>query len=476
MIAPLKEVSLQEVDVKASESYVGKAVHLIGIGGSGMQALAGMLLRCGANVTGSDEQAGAAIDRLVAAGAKVFLGQKADNLPDRLDLVVYSAAIKPTNPELAAALSRNVPCVRYAEMVGRLMATRHGIAISGTHGKSTTTAWVSFILKNAGLDPTFIIGADVHQLGGPSGVGSGPHFVAEACEYNRSFHNFRPTTAAILNIDGDHFDCYPDMQRIVEAFETFASLVPAHGLLILNADDARAMHTARAAAARVETFGLESSTADWQAVNRQIKAGVCSFDLVYRRELMGRVDLQLLGIHNVANALAAAATGYAAGVKPADLCDLLGQFTGAMRRLTCRGQIKGVTVVDDYAHHPTEIRATLDAARQHYHPRRLWAVFQPHQYSRTRIMLDQFADSFSSADEILLPDIYFARDTQQDMQSVCAQDLVDRLRQRGKQVHYVPDFDRIVDTLVKNCHPGDLVLTMGPGNVWKVADALVQRL
>lgn len=476
MIASAKDIDLRAVVTKPSDSYVGQRVHLIGIGGSGMQALAGMLLRCGATVSGSDEHDSCAIEQLIAGGAKIAVGQRAENIPDRTDLVVYSAAIKPTNPELAAAISRNIPCVRYAEMVGRLMATRHGIAISGTHGKSTTTAWVSFILRSAGLDPTFIIGADVRQLGGPSGVGAGPHFVAEACEYNRSFHNFRPQTAAILNIEGDHFDCFSTMQGIVEAFEQFAALVPRDGLLILNGDDPRAMQCAAQSHARLETFALEDPEANWQALNRQNKSGTYSFDLYYQHELLGRVNLKLLGIHNVANALAAAACAHEAGVQPADICRYLGEFTGAMRRLTCRGQVKGVTVVDDYAHHPTEIRMTLQAARQFYHPRRLWAVFQPHQYSRTRILLEQFADSFSAADEILLPDIYFARDTQQDMQSVCAQDLVDRLRQRGKHVTYVPDFDRIVDTLVENCHPGDLVLTMGPGNIWKVADALVQRL
>lgn len=476
MIVSLKDIDLQAVRTQASESYVGKTVHLVGIGGSGMQALAGMLLRCGATVSGSDEQGGYAIDRLKAGGARVAIGQRAENVPDHTDLVVYSAAIKPSNPELAAAIARNIPCIRYAEMVGRLMATRHGIAISGTHGKSTTTAWVSFILKNAGLDPTFIVGADVRQLGGPSGVGAGAHFVAEACEYNCSFHNFRPKTAAILNIEGDHFDCFGNMQKIVEAFEKFATLLPADGLLILNSDDPRAMQTATGTQARMQTFALEDPDADWQAVNRQVKSGTYSFDLLCHHERLGRVDLKLLGIHNVANALAAAACAHEAGVRPADICHWLGEFTGAMRRLTCRGEVHGVTVVDDYAHHPTEIRMTLQAARQFYHPRRLWAVFQPHQYSRTRILLDEFADSFSAADEILLPDIYSARDTQQDMQSVCAQDLVDQLRQRGKHVTYVPDFDRIVDTLVENCHPGDLVLTMGPGNIWKVADALVQRL
>ena len=216
--------------------------------------------------------------------------------------------------------------------------------------------------------------------------------------------------------------------------------------------------------------------ADWQAVNREDATGSYAFDLVYRGKTLGRVNLKLLGMHNVSNALAAAAVAHASGVKPQDICRYLGEFTGATRRLTWRGEIKGVTVVDDYAHHPTEVQVTLQAARQHYHPRRLWAVFQPHQHSRCLALLEQFADCFNQADEIFLPDIYFARDTQKDTQMISARDLVDRLRQRGKQVHYVPDFDTIVDRLLKDCHPGDLVLTMGPGNIWKVADALVQRL
>ena len=475
MIAPLKETGLKAFD-RSSESFVGKRVHLIGIGGSGMQALAGVLLNGGALVSGSDQQSSAALEGLRTAGAAIRVGQTAENVPDPVDVVVYSAAIKPSNPELAVALQRQVECVRYAEMVGRLMAARQGIAIAGTHGKSTTTGWVAFVLQNAGLDPTFIVGADVRQLGGPSGVGLGPHFIAEACEYNRSFHNFRPQIATILNIEGDHFDCYSDLQRIVEAFETFAALVPTGGLVITNGDDPLAMKAAKATQANIETFAIDNPAADWQAINRREATGSYSFDLVYRGQNLGGVTLKLLGMHNVANSLAAAAVAHACGAKPEDICRYLGEYTGATRRLTWRGQVKGVTVVDDYAHHPTEVRATLQAARQHYHPRRLWAVFQPHQHSRCLALLEQFADCFNQADEILLPDIYFARDTQKDTQLISARDLVDRLRQRGKHVNYVPDFDCIVDTLVKNCHPGDLVLTMGPGNIWKVADALVQRL
>lgn len=474
MIAPLKQTVLQTVD-HAVDCYAGKHVHLIGIGGSGMQALAGVLLNSGARVSGSDQQDGYAIEQLRAAGATVAIGQSADNLPDVVDLVVYTAAIKPSNPELAAALSRGINCIRYAEMVGRLMAARQGIAVAGTHGKSTTTGWVAFVLKNAGLDPTFIVGADVRQLGGPSGVGRGPQFVAEACEYDRSFHNFRPRIATILNIEADHLDCYENIQRIVEAFETFAALVPEDGLIVANGDDPLALKAARASRGRVETFGVDNP-ADWQAVNREDIGGAYAFDLVYRGTTLGRVHLSLLGMHNVCNALAAAAVAYACGVKPQDICRYLGEYTGATRRLTWRGKVKGFNVVDDYAHHPTEVRATLEAVRQHYHPRRLWAVFQPHQHSRCRALLDQFAECFNQADEIVLPDIYFARDTQQDTQMVSARDLVERLRQRGKQVHYVPDFENIVDRLLKDCHPGDLVLTMGPGNIWKVADALVQRL
>ncbi len=461
---------------QAGASFAGKRVHLIGIGGSGMQALAGVLLNSGACVSGSDAQTSAAIDRLREAGAVVAVSQSADNLPQRADLVVSSAAIPASDPELAAAMQRGIECVRYAEMVGRLMACHEGIAIAGTHGKSTTTGWVSFILRSAGLDPTFIVGADVRQLGGSSGVGHGPHLIAEACEYNRSFHNFRPRIATVLNIEGDHFDCYDDLERIAEAFDTFAALLPADGLLVVNKDDALALRTVAATCAAVQTFSTQDPAADWYAANRREVAGRHEFDLMHRGRSLGRVTLKMLGLHNVSNALAAAAVAHAAGVTDDDLCRYLGEYTGATRRLTWRGLVKGINVVDDYAHHPTEVRATLQAAREHYQPRRLWAVFQPHQHSRCRILLEQFADCFGGADEILLPDIYSARDSQQDAQRVCARDLAERLRQRGKRVDYVPDFDSIVEVLVKNCHPGDLVLTMGPGNIWKVADALVQRL
>jgi len=475
MLAALRGAVSQSTDQRWSDLFTGKRIHLIGIGGAGMQALAGVLLRCGAVVSGSDRQASAATEQLGAAGAQIRIGQNEQNVPERADLVVFSAAIPDSNPELQAAQKRQIPCIRYAEMLGLLMRQRHGIAIAGTHGKSTTTALVAFVLKSAGLDPTFVVGADVQQLGGPSGVGDGPHFVAEACEFDRSFLHLYPATAAILNIEEDHLDCYGNLEAIEEAFGRFASLLPARdGLLIANADAPATIKAGRATAARIETFGLDEP-ADWRAGNLERKAGTFAFDLIRRDQCLGRVELALLGRHNVSNALAAAAIAVHCGIEPEQVCTHLSRFRGADRRMTFRGRFNGVAVVDDYAHHPTEVRVTLQAAREHYQPAKLWVVFQPHQHSRTRFLLEQFAESLTYADAIILPDIYFVRDSQQERQYVSSRDLVDRLRRRGKQADYVPQFSDIVEILGRRCRPGDLVLTMGAGNIWKVADALVQR-
>jgi len=454
--------------------FTGKTVHLIGIGGSGMQALARVLLRCGATVSGSDISESAATAKLRSAGARVSIGQAPENLPESADLVVFSAAIKDSNPELLAARQRGLTCIKYAEMLGLLMGQRHGVAVAGTHGKSTTTALVAFILKAAGMDPTFVVGADVEQLGGPSGVGDGPHFVVEACEYDRSFLNLRPKSAAILNIEEDHLDCYGNLQAIIDAFRQFAALLPSEGgLLVVNADDEAAMAVGKWCKAAVETFALESA-ADWQAENLRHDCGRFSFDLLHRGRRMGRVHLALLGRHNVANALAAAALARNLGVEPDCICEALSRFRGARRRLTFRGEFNGVAVVDDYAHHPTEVRVTIEAARQHYRPARLWVVFQPHQHSRTRFLLEQFAESLAKADAAILPDIYFVRDSQQERQYISSRDLVQRLRARKIWAEYMPAFSDIVSLLKAKCRPGDLVLTMGAGDIWKVADALVQ--
>lgn len=450
-------------------------VHLLGVGGAGMSGLAAMFMRRGARVSGVDALTSAATERLMDGGARVALETEQPDLPAGVNVVVASAAIPDQHAHLLAARRRNVTILKYAQALGLLMQTRVGVAVSGTHGKSTTTAWTAFLLRAAGVDPNFIVGADVPQLGGGSGVGDGPHFVAEACEYDQSFLNLHPTHAAILNIEEDHLDYYANIDAIRAAFARFAALVPPDGTLLINGDDANCRLVAASAHARVESFGFGPGNL-WYPRDVELVEGSYRFTIVHQDRALLNVHVALPGKHNVLNALATAALARACGADAEQLRAGLEGFRGAQRRMTLVGEVAGVRVVDDYGHHPTEISATLCALRERYQPRRLWCVFQPHQHSRTRFLLREFAGSFTHADRVIVPDIYFVRDTQRDRELVCAQDLVDRVRTTGRDAEYIPDFDRIVDHLARQVAAGDVVVTMGAGNIWNVADALVARL
>lgn len=459
----------------APGGFAGKRIHLIGIGGSGMRALANMLLERKALVSGSDNAAGGAIERLRQRGADVRTGQCAENIPDACDLVVYSAAIHEQNPELLAAVQSGAEVIKYSQMLGRLMAEQVGIAVAGTHGKSTTSALVAYVLSEAGVDPSFVIGATVPQLGGPSGVGSGRHFVAEACEFDRSFLNLCPRYAAILNLEEDHLDCYANLDAIVEAFRSFAALVPASGVIVANGDDRKVLDAVRGATCEVETFGL-SDGCTWRGTDLCERRGLYSLTVALAGAEFCRLDVPLPGMHNVYNSLAATALLHHAGIAPARIAEILPGFRGAHRRLTLKGEAGGVTVVDDYAHHPTEIAATLRAVRGFWRPKRLICVFQPHQHSRTRFLLKDFAKSFGSADEVIVPDIYFVRDSDLEKDYISSEDLVAQIRLHGGSATYVKTLDRIAEHLRGRLEAGDLVVTMGAGNIWEVADDIVRWL
>jgi UDP-N-acetylmuramate--alanine ligase len=460
---------------QAPPDFRNTRIHMVGIGGSGMAGLAAVLLRRGARVSGSDSVASAVLSRLADNGAHIATQQNAETVPPGTELLVASAAIPAQHPELVEARRRGIPVIKYAQLLGALMAQRHGIAVSGTHGKSTTTAWLTFVLKTAGLDPSFVVGAEVEQLGGGSGVGDGPHFVAEACEYDRSFLNLRPRAAAILNIEEDHLDCYENLAAIKEAFAEFAGLVPADGLVVLNGQDRNCRTALRRTPARVETFGRAADDT-WRAIDLELRDGCYEFGVLHGGKRLGRVHLRIPGEHNVGNALAVTALACHAGVPWAGIAAGLREFCGAKRRLQVVGEMDGITVVDDYAHHPTEIRATLRAARERFNPRRLWCIFQPHQHSRTRFLLADFARSFELADHTVVPRIYFVRDSERERQAVRASDLVEQICAAGGRAVHIPDFATIVATLGDELQPGDLAITMGAGDIWKVADELVQRL
>jgi len=459
-----------------SGPYAGKRVHLIGIGGSGMSGLAGVLLRCGAVLSGSDRQGFKAQGRLEELGAAIAIGHAPINIPSDCNIVVASAAVKKDNPEYAEAVRRGLPVMSYAQMLGQVMKLRTGIAVSGTHGKSTTTALVAFILRHAKADPTFVVGADVPQLDGSSAVGDGAHFVAEACEYDRSFLNLFPRYAAILNLEEDHLDYFHGIQDIISAFHGLAELVPDNGAVIANGEDANVAAALKGINAPVETFGT-SEGLTWRAVDIRSVEGCYQFTIL--RDGLPFTDVSmdnLPGRHQVFNALAATALAHHAGVAPDVISLALSKFAGAARRLFKRGEAGGILILDDYGHHPTEVQVTLRAVREHYPNRKLWVIFQPHQHSRTRFLLDDFAKSFGQADHLLVPDIYFVRDSEAEQNAISSRHLVERVCANNCDAKYLPGHEEIVEYVATHARSGDVVMTMGAGDVWKIADELVRRL
>lgn len=458
-------------------ALAGKRFHFIGAGGIGMSGLAQLLIKHRAVVAGSDQMPSEVVTGLCRMGADIRIGHAGENLDPRTDAVVISAAITQDNPELTLARQRGVEVYKYAQMLGRLMDRYEGIAVSGTHGKSTTSGWLVHCLKQAGMEPNFIIGAQINQLGSTFGVADSRLFVAEACEYDRSFLNLRPKIACILNIEEDHLDYYRDEDEIVEAFAEFASGVRDNGVLIANGQDANVAKVIGRLEAkqRCETFGLDGGC-NFYADNIALHDGLYTFDVFRNGHLLGPTRISLPGKHNVMNAIAAAAMAMNAGLEAERVLELLAEFTGMDRRLMLKGRFGQITVLDDYAHHPTEIRASLAAIRQRYQPKRLWCIFQPHQYSRTRFLLDDFAESFKLADITIVPEIYFVRDSQQAKKEINAQMLVDRIQGSRTKALFISGFAEICEYLKSNTAPGDLVVTVGAGDIWKVADEYIRRL
>jgi UDP-N-acetylmuramate--alanine ligase len=467
----------------------GLGVHLIGVGGCGMTGLAALLAQSGAVVTGSDQVAFKGMGSLSGQGVRVAIGHRADLIAPGTQIVVYSAAVPAHNPEFRAAVGQGIPCLKYAEALGAVMEPRQGVAIAGTHGKSTTAALGAFLFREAGLEPSFVFGATSEQLGGNGGHGDGPHLVVEACEYDRSFLQFKPQYATILNIEPDHFDCFPRWEDLLEAFGDFAAQVQPEGVLVANLDDPTYPAMAERTQARVATFSLSDATADWFATNLEDAQGRFAFDVVHRGERVMSTRLSLPGRYNVSNALAAIALACEAGASPERVAEAVPRFAGIGRRLTWLGQGRGVTILDDYAHHPTEVRLTIAAAQARYAPRRTVVVFQPHQHSRTEHLLDAFAESFEAADKVIVPEVYGAREMDGAPARVGSAELVERLQLRGMSAVGVTSLRAALnlldpaDSVEQSARgtrfallPGDLVLTMGAGDVWKVADELVARL
>lgn len=438
-----------------------------------MSGLAEILLAEDFEISGSDRAPSALTQMLEERGVKVFYGQKEENLTKDIDLVVYTAAIKSDNPELLAAGKLNIPTLTRAELLGQMMKNyQTPIAVSGTHGKTTTTSMISQILLNADADPTLSIGGIYRPIGGNIRVGASELFVTEACEYTNSFLSFFPKIGIILNIEEDHLDFFKDLADIRNSFRRFALLCPEDGALIINGDIERYEEITEGLPCRVITYGLSSGLNYTATQITYDEAGFPSFVLSGTEGAERRFSLQVHGDHNILNALAAIALADLLGLSDTVIRAGLLAFTGTDRRFEYKGQVNGVNVIDDYAHHPTEIRATLNAALQYPH-RRLWCVFQPHTYTRTKAFLSEFASALSLADEIVLADIYAARE--KDTLGISSETLQEKIWSLGHSCHYFSSFEEIENYLLKNCTKDDLLITMGAGDVVKIGENLLQR-
>lgn len=452
-----------------------KHVHCVGIGGAGVQALAELFIQSGARVSGSDRVQSRDLERLRRLGAQVAIGHDALNVPPETSQLVYSPAIGWANRERCFAREQGIPEYSYPEMLGRLMDNRHGIAVAGTHGKSTTTAMTGWVLVRAGLDPTVIVGASVPQLRGSSRVGQGQPFVVESCEYGRSFHHLEPRAAAVLNIEPDHLDYYSGLDEVIEAFRGFVDRVPPEGLVVSHGSSEAVRMAVAGARARIETFSLDPGSTWWGADLRE-ERGCYRFRVFYRGEYTTQILLQVPGRHNVENALAAIALARSLGVAPTVIRDALEEFSGCRRRFELRGSWRGVTLVDDYAHHPSEIQVTLETVRRMYGNRRLWCAFQPHQVTRTEKLFGRFAESFKATDHVLVADVYAAREPAGQRAASLASRLAEAIAAGGAKARYVGGLGMITAYLEENLKPGDVLLTMGAGDIWKVADAFARRV
>lgn len=446
-------------------------IHFIGIGGVSMSGLAEILLDEGFTVSGSDRSESPLTKQLEARGAKLFYGQSSSNIGDDVEVIVFTAAIHPDNPEYAEGVSRNIPMMTRAELLGQIMKKYEvPVAVSGTHGKTTTTSMITEILLAADTDPTISVGGTLASIGGNIRIGHSGYFVTEACEYTNSFLSFFPKISVILNVDADHLDFFKDIDDIRCSFHKFAGLLPEGGSLVINAeiDDYQAL--TRGVKADTITFS-STGEADYTASGIEFDEwGCASFNALYKGENLFRIQLAVPGKHNVSNALAAIAAVRCMGISDDAIVKGLSVFKGTDRRFQKKGEIGGVTVIDDYAHHPTEIAATISAAANYPH-KKLWVVFQPHTYSRTKALFNDFAKVLSAADAVVLADIYAARET--DTLGVSSEKLMEAIRQLGTQSFYFPSFDEIENFLLQNCESGDLLITMGAGDIVKVGESLL---
>ncbi len=451
-----------------SQLKPGASIHMIGIGGISMSALAHMLMDFGYRVSGSDSTASHLTQALEEQGAKIYIGQCAQNIAQP-DLVCYTAAISPTNPELVRARSLSVPVIERAELLGALMKEyKYPLAVAGTHGKTTTTSMLSLVLLEAETDPTILVGGELPQINGNFRLGKRDYLPFEACEYVESFLHFHPFLSIITNVEEDHLDYFSDINHIISSFKKFARLTSPHGCIIVCSDDKNARQVVQNTDKKIVFYGILDKNADYTPSNLKIDAcGFPHFTICRKGEPLVSLDLKVAGTHNILNALAVTAAADFLGLSMDAVKRGLESFTGTKRRFEHIGQYNGCEIVDDYAHHPTEIRATLQAAKD-MHYKNTWVVFQPHTYSRTKSLLEEFARALPLADHILVADIYPAREVYDGTIHAC--DLAFMM----PGAIYMNDMDAMIRYLKEHLKPDDLLITMGAGNVNYIAYQLAQ--
>ncbi len=448
-------------------------VHFIGIGGISMSGLASILLKEGFTVSGSDARLSELTELLQKQGARIFCPQSADNIPEKTAVVVFTAAVHPDNPEYAQAVKLGIPMLTRAQLLEQVMSNyEHSVAVAGTHGKTTTTSLLACILMAANMDPTVSVGGILHEIGGNIRVGSSENFIAEACEYTNSFLSLYPKIGIVLNIDKDHMDFFKDLDDIRSSFHRFAENIQADGFFIVNGDVPQLSGICDGISASVVSYGNEKSDYYPASVSYD-NWGNGTFHLMHKGEDLGEFSLNIPGSHNVSNAVAALAAAHLMGISAADCRRGIALFHGADRRFQKKGVLKsGAVIIDDYAHHPTEISATLAVADKYPH-QKVWCIFQPHTYTRTRALMDEFARALSAADCVILADIYAARE--KDTLGISSDDLCRKIAALGTEAVYLDSFDKIKDYIRTHAGKGDIVLTMGAGDVVKIGEELLDK-
>ena len=448
-------------------------IHMIGIGGTSMSGIAEILKNWNFNVTGSDLNISENTNKLIKNGIKVTIGHDLQSL-SRSDVVIYSAAIPSDDIEMQKAKELHIPTIERADFLGLITkAFKNTICVSGTHGKSTTTSMLSVCFLEACKDPSVQVGAELKQLNGNYRVGNSEYFIIEACEYVESFLKFFPKTEVILNIDNDHLDYFKDLDHIITSFAKYVRLLPDDGLLVLNADDENCSHLSRFTTAKTITYGIKNEHANFFARNIQFdQNGFASFDVYFNNTFYKTIKLSVPGIHNVSNALACICVCHVYGIEKEDIKNGLLKFTGAHRRFEFVGSFNGVNVYDDYGHHPTEITAIAHALKNKKY-NQSWVIFQPHTYSRTKNLLKDFAKALINFDNIIITDIYAARE--KNTYNISSRDLAEEVATLGKKAYYMPDFSQIVNFVHNHAISNDIVITQGAGTVTKIGPMLVTK-